>query len=415
MTCDKVRNGIIQHVRACVDIWEKTRLVGSSAADDLSDGVPSASSDGPGDDFFDELCARVCDLLVVICHHACTSESESTSVWYVACDDVRSARLRCKPSTERTDDVWVEPAACVSTKWHLLILLPSVPLTLYFRYARNGERVTKIRREVNVDGTEWIWVRSEDGVEGYILGTRLQQRKLQQAIFDVVAESVWFFQLVLIMAENDHAGKAHGIIVLLLSTKHSGPETSGGQLSEGPLQKILRTIVSARPSYSVVDIVSFGLESCAVAVGSCAAIKVLIQVLHFHINEGASPIEKWVIAAQRVLRCVHTSMFETDPVTDVVIHELDVSFEFLDCFLSWDAAHDVIKQQLFPSSVLPKHSNQQDISFLTVLQQLLNVIAVGGTGSGLSRVMTARVEPAAQQVACVWCSSRAITRSSNSQ
>ena len=267
------------------------------------------------------------------------------------------------------------------------MLLPSVPLTVCCRYARNGERVTKIRTE-NVDGTEWIWVRSEDGVEGYILGTRLQQRKLQTAIFDVVAESVWFFQLVHIMAENDHAGKAHGIIVLLLSTN----------LSCG---KILPTIVSARPSCSVADILSFGLESCAVAVGSCAAIKVLLQVLHFHRDEAACPIEKWVIAAQRVLRCVHTSVFETDPVTDIVLEQLNVSFDFLECLFSWDAGHDVIKQQLFPSSVLPKHSNQQDISFLTVLQQLLSVIAVGGTGSGLSRVMTARVEPAAQQVACV--------------
>ncbi len=114
LTCHQVRNGIIQHVRACVDIWEKTRFVGSSGADDLSDAVLSACSDGPGDDFFDELCARVCDLLVVICHHACTPTSESTSLWYVACDDVRSARLRCKPSIERTDDVWVEPAACVT-------------------------------------------------------------------------------------------------------------------------------------------------------------------------------------------------------------------------------------------------------------------------------------------------------------
>ncbi len=108
----QVRNGIIQHVRACVDTWEKGKgRSGRIGYDDASDSVPS--SDGTDDGFFDELCARVCDLLVVICHHACSAAT--TSVWYVACDDVRSARLRCKPSSERTDDVWLEPAAYVDS------------------------------------------------------------------------------------------------------------------------------------------------------------------------------------------------------------------------------------------------------------------------------------------------------------
>ena len=108
----QVRGGIIQHVRACVDTWEKGKGKGSSSgSDDGCDVVNSASSDGPDDGFFEELCARVCDLLVVICHHACTTAT--SSVWYVACEDVRSARLRRKPSLERTDDVWVEPAAYV--------------------------------------------------------------------------------------------------------------------------------------------------------------------------------------------------------------------------------------------------------------------------------------------------------------
>ena len=94
--------------------------------DDASDAVPS--SDGTDDDFFDELCARVCDLLVVISHHACSAAT--TSVWYVACDDVRSARLRCKPSPERTDDVWVEPAAYVDLSIDVMLCwLLSVPVT----------------------------------------------------------------------------------------------------------------------------------------------------------------------------------------------------------------------------------------------------------------------------------------------
>ena len=105
--CAQVRCGIIQHVRACVDRWDKSRSSGGEA--DAFDCVDSPSSDTSDDVFFDELCARVCDLLVVICHHACTVAA--ASVWCVACDDVRSARLRCRPSPERTDDVWVEPAA----------------------------------------------------------------------------------------------------------------------------------------------------------------------------------------------------------------------------------------------------------------------------------------------------------------
>jgi len=110
-----VRSGIIQHVRACVDTWDKSRSSDSGAdAFDVADATTSDHSDATPSDhsddvFFDELCARVCDLLVVICHHACTAAA--ASVWCVACDDVRSARLRCRPSPDRCDDVWVEPAA----------------------------------------------------------------------------------------------------------------------------------------------------------------------------------------------------------------------------------------------------------------------------------------------------------------
>lgn len=109
---DQVRSGIIQHVRACVDTWDKSRSSSGGGGCDALDQVSSSANDGP-DDFFDELCARICDLLVVISHHACTTAP--TSVWCVACDDVRSARLRCKPSTARTDDVWIEPATYALT------------------------------------------------------------------------------------------------------------------------------------------------------------------------------------------------------------------------------------------------------------------------------------------------------------
>jgi hypothetical protein len=261
-----------------------------------------------------------------------------------------------------------------------------IPSDVSCRYVKNGDLVSMIRREKCGDA-EWSWVRSEEGAEGYILGSRLQERNLQEAIFDSVAESELFFQLVHIMAENDHAGKAHGIIVLLLSASLS-------------CDKILRSIIIARPSCSVVGILSVGLESSAAAVGSCAAIKVLLRVLHFHMIDAASrttlSVESWVVAAQRVLRCMHITVFETDPVTPLVLEELNVSFDFLQSLLSWSAAQCVIKQQLFPSSVFPNRSSGD--TFLTVLQQLLSVIAVGGTGAGLSRVMTALVEPAPQQV-----------------
>jgi hypothetical protein len=256
------------------------------------------------------------------------------------------------------------------------------------RYVKNGELVAMIRRE-KCESTEWSWVRSEEGTEGYILGSRLHERNLQEEIFDSVAESELFFQLVHIMAENDHAGKAHGIIVLLLSASLS-------------CDKILRSLVIARPSCSVVDILSVGLDSCAAAVGSCAVIKVLLRVLHFHIIDAASrttlAVKSWVVAAQRVLCCMHTTVFETDPVTPMVLEELGVSFDFLQGLFSWSAAQCVIKQQLFTSSVIPNRNTGKGDAFLTVLQQLLCVIQVGGTGAGLSRFMAAHVEPVPNQV-----------------
>jgi hypothetical protein len=246
-----------------------------------------------------------------------------------------------------------------------------------------------IRQEKSDDGVEWSWVRSERGAEGYILRARLHERHLQSAIFDSVAESEWFFHLVHIMAENAYAEQVHGIMVLLLSASLS-------------CDKILQSFVSARPSCSIVDMLSAGLESCAVAAGSCATIKVMQRVLHFQMIDGGSsvalPVRSWVAAAQRVLRCIHTNLFESDPVTPLLLEELGASFEFLQCLLSWSAAEHVVVHDLLPSRVLSKRKAAEDVTFLAALQHILNVIAVGGTGGGVSRVMTARLEPAAHQV-----------------
>jgi hypothetical protein len=275
------------------------------------------------------------------------------------------------------------PSPCTCVRYRLLLIGGCR------RYVKNGERVTMIRQEKHDDGTEWSWIRSEQGKEGYILRARLQERRLQSAIFDSVAESEWFFHLVHIMAENAYADKVHGIIVLLLSASLS-------------CDKILHSFVSARPSCSIVDILSAGLESCAVAVGSCATIKVMLRVLHFQMIDGDSgtvlPMSSWVVAAQRVLNCMHANMFETEPVTPLVIEELGASFEFLQRLLSWSAAERVVVHQLLPSRAFSKRRTGEDVTFLAALQSILNVIAVGGTGGGLSRVMIARVEPAEHQV-----------------
>jgi hypothetical protein len=257
------------------------------------------------------------------------------------------------------------------------------------RYVKNGEQVTMIRQEKRDDGAEWSWVRSEKGAEGYILRTRLQERRLQSAIFDSVVESEWFFHLVHIMAENAYADKVHGIIVLLLSASLS-------------CDKILRSLVHVRPSCSIVDILSSGLESCAVAAGSCATIKVLLRVLHFQMIDGDSRMvlhmSSWALAAQRLLNCMYTNVFETEPVTPLVLEELSASLEFLQRLLSWSAVEHVVIHQLFPSRVLSKRRIGEDGTFLAELRHILNVVAVGGTGCGLSRAMTARVEPAGHQV-----------------
>jgi hypothetical protein len=63
-----------------------------------------------------------------------------------------------------------------------------VPCNSRVRYVKNGELVTMIRREKHA-GVEWSWVRSERATKGYILGTRLRERNLQAAIFDIVAGS----------------------------------------------------------------------------------------------------------------------------------------------------------------------------------------------------------------------------------
>ena len=233
-------------------------------------------------------------------------------------------------------------------------------------------------------------MRSERGAEGYVLGARLQERNLQAAIFDSVADSEWFFHLIHIMAANSYGDKVHGIIVLLLSASLS-------------CDKILQSLVAAQPSCSVVDVLSAGLESCAVAAGSCATIKVMLRVLHFHIMDAASrvhlPVQSWVVAAQRVLRCMYANAFETDPLTPQVLEELSISFDFLQRLFSWAAAERVVRQLLLPSVVFPKRKSGGDVTFLAALQQLLSVIAVGGTGGGLSRAMAARVD-SVQQVRC---------------
>jgi hypothetical protein len=258
-----------------------------------------------------------------------------------------------------------------------------------------------IRREKNENGVEWGWVKSEKGAEGYILGARLQERDLQGTIFDSVAESEWFFHLIHIMAENAHADKVHGIIVMLLSASFS-------------CDKIMRSLVSARPACNVVEILADGLESCAVAVGSCATIKVLLRVLHFHmidfVSQTTISLESWIIAAQRVLNCMYTILFETDPVTPDAVYELGISFDFLQRLLSWSAAQHIVRQKLLPARVFTKRKTGEELTFLAALQQLLSVIAVGGTGGALSRIMTSRVEPTAHLVVClfrtwhcIWC------------
>lgn len=264
-----------------------------------------------------------------------------------------------------------------------------VPCDSRVRYVKNGELVTMIRREKHA-GVEWSWVRSERATEGYILGTRLRERNLQAAIFDIVAGSEWFFHLVHIMAANSYADKVHGIIVLLLSASLS-------------CDKILQSLVSARPSCSVIDILSAGLESRAIAVGSGATIRVMLRVLHFHIMDAAShswlPVQSWVIAAQRVLRCMYANTFETDPITAQVLEELSISFDFLQRLFSWAAAERVVRQQLLPSVLFPKRKAGDNVTFVVALQQLLSVVAVGGTGGGLSRAMAAHVD-SVQQVSC---------------
>jgi hypothetical protein len=258
------------------------------------------------------------------------------------------------------------------------------------RYVKNGEQVTMVRQEKQDDGVEWSWIRSAKGDEGYILRARLQERRLQSAIFDSVAENEWFFHLVHVMAESAHADKVHGIIVLLLSASLS-------------CDQILHSFVLARPSSSIVDILSAGLESCAVAAGSCATIKVLLRVLHCHMLDGGSRIDlhvqSWLHAARRVLNCMYTNLFQTEPVTPLVLEELAASFEFLQRLLSWSVAERAVIDQLLPSSAFSKRKAAEDVTFLAALQHLLHVIAVGGTGGGLSRAMTARVEPALHQVA----------------
>jgi hypothetical protein len=220
------------------------------------------------------------------------------------------------------------------------------------------------------------------------------ERNLQTAIFDDVVESEWFFHLVHIMAENDHADKVHGIIVLLLSFPLS-------------CSKVLQSLITACPSCNIINILSIGLDSCAIAPGSCTSIRIMLHVLYFYMIDAPSHLtshmDSWVLAAQRVLRFMHRIVFETDPLTAVMIEELSFSFAFLQRLLSWSAAECIVRRQLLHSRVFPKRKFCEEVTFVAALQHIISVVAVGGSGAGLSRAIIARVDPAADQVPFFIC------------
>ena len=96
---------------------------------------------------------------------------------------------------------------------------------------------------------------------------------------------------------------------------------------------------------------------------------------------------------------MYANTFETDPITAQVLEELSMSFDFLHRLFSWAAAERVVRQQLLPSVLFLKRQAGDNVTFVVALQQLLSVVAVGGTGGGLSRAMAAHVD-AVQQVSC---------------
>jgi serine/threonine protein kinase len=74
-------------------------------------------------------------------------------------------------------------------------------------------------------------------------------------------------------------------------------------------------------------------------------------------------LESWIIAAQRVLNCMYTILFETDPVTPDAVYELGVSFDFLQRLLSWSNAQHIVRQKLLPARVFTKRKTGEDLTF----------------------------------------------------